>query len=345
MVGNLSRKVGKTFMRDGTDIKANMHEGMAVINAPQPPADNPLLIKRAIASLSDFVKKQESNRSPSVTFSDRGPDGKLMIFYNFRRSDEMVQMPNGKYKHEEYADAKGVKAVHTHVNFHYQPNISNTIAALPNDTADFFIMYLKGLAQLFECPTDEIFSWSSMLLDYSVDGGFSSHTDGIKAFNNQAGFVVLLSLSDIDDQAKSFDLIPTWTLSKNRPIRITTKGYEGILMTGLARVDQPHSIPFENGRRGRTWAIKMPFVASESPYIRMLHSELSGVDVQLFDAAMAIEGGAKVPAKELAFSASAQEFSPVAFSASAQEFSPLSASAQEFSLMTLSASAQVFTPK
>jgi hypothetical protein len=262
-----------------------------------------------------------------------------MIFYNFKRSDEMVQMPNGKYKHEEYADAKGVKAVHTHVNFHYQPNISNTIAALPNDTADFFIMYLKGLAQLFECPTDEIFSWSSMLLDYSVDGGFSSHTDGIKAFNNQAGFVVLLSLSDIDDQAKSFDLIPTWTLSKNRPIRITTKGYEGILMTGLARVDQPHSIPFENGRRGRTWAIKMPFVASESPYIRMLRSELSGVDVQLFDTAMAIE--AKAPAKELAFSASAQEFSPL--SASAQEFSPLSASAQEFS--PLSASAQVFTPK
>ena len=305
--GNLSRKVGKTFMQDGTDIKARIHEGMAVINVPECPADDPMLIGRAVASLSEFVKRQEDRgrRDPAATFSDRGPDGKFMIFYNHRRSDEMEQGPDGKYRHVQYSDAPAPPPK-THVNVHYGPSISNVIAALPRATADFVVMYLKGLAELFECAADEIMGWSLMLLDYCADGGFSSHIDGIRGFNNQAGFVVLLSLSDVEDQPKSLDLIPISTLSRDRPIRITTKGRESILMTGLARVDEPHSIPFNNRRGGRTLAIKMPFVRSTAPYVRMLRSQLSGVEVQLFDVAEALKAGKG----SAALSATAREFMP-----------------------------------
>ena len=330
-VGNFSRKVGKTFMHDGTNIRAKIHDGLAVINSP----NEPLLVQRAVASLREFVRSQEARRDPTVTFSDRGVDGKFMIFYNHKKTDEMEQGADGKFVHVQYT---ATKVTHTHVNVQYIPNISNAIAALPKDTAVFVIRYLKGLAQLLECPTDEIFDWSMMLLDYCADGGFSSHTDGIKAFNNQAGIVVLVSLSDVEDQSKSFDLIPIWTLSKDRPIRITTKGRDGILMSGLARVDEPHSVPFNNKNGGRTLAIKMPFVQSSAPYIRKLKSQLSGVEVQMFDAAMAIESR-----QALLSSVQAPEFRPLS-SVQAPEFHPLSAVAQEFRSMTLSVAAQEFVP-
>ena len=326
-VGDLSRKVGKTLMSQGTNIQTLIHEGMAVIDEPHCPEDEGL-VTRAIAALSKFVEVQEARRNKTITFSDRGNDGKFMMFYNHKKTDDMEQGPDGKFRHVQYSAAKNTSPV---VNIHYAPRLVNVVAELPKDTSTFVVMYLKGLAELFACPTDNIFNWHMMLLNYTAGGGFSSHSDGIKAFNNQAGIVVLLSLAKIANQPKYFDMIPVSVLSRDSPIRITTTGSQAILMSGLPRVDEPHAVPFGNTTEGCTLAIKMPFVDSDSPYIRMLTSQLSGVKVQMFDTKLAVEAGKGTP---VALKADAPEFT----------FPALKADAPEFTFPALKAEAKEFVP-
>jgi hypothetical protein len=324
------KKVGKTFNTNGTDTPAKMHAGMAVINAP---TDDPGLMKQVTAKLAEFVKKQEENPNPTTLFSKRGTDGKLMFFYDFIKSDVMEKGSNGKWHHKVYADAKSAKQPKAYVDIRWKSSICDNIARLPPIVAKFVVSYLKGLAALFECSHADILTGSMMLLDYSEDGGFSSHIDGYKDFNSQAGFVVLLSMSDIEDELKSFDLTPIWDQSTDKPIRITTTGNQAILLTGLARVDEPHSIPFFMNRKGgRTFAFKFPFLNSKSPFVRLVRSELSGAEAQMFDADMAIKAEKdSAGAEELCM---AQGLSSL--SVSAEDFNPLNAEAREFTPSFLS---------
>ena len=284
-LGNAARGM-KTLPIHGTPKKTKIHPGMAVLNAPEY-LDDPWLIERGMGALDGFFRGEEAHPNRSITFSGRGADGKLMIGYNHKKDDEMEQGPDGTYRHVQYAETAS-KTPSNVVNLHYVPTIADVLAELPEDTFIFIVMYLKGLCELYECSTDQIFNWSIMLLDYIKGGGFASHTDGVKAFNNQAGFVNLLSLCN---QAKHFDLIPVSTLSEDKPIRITTNGYESIVMTGKPRVDEPHAVPFDDIPKKRTLAIKMPFILSTAKYIYMERSELSGIYVQKFDAKAAIKAG------------------------------------------------------
>lgn len=337
-VGQISRKVGKTYDFHGTDIRTKMHSGMAVINAPQSPLDDPHFMEDVVNSLARFVKKQEAEPNRLIVPEDRGSDGKLMFFYSHRKSDEVEKGPDGKWRIRVFADAKGVKKEKRYADIYWSPNICNVIAFLPKLVAEFVISYLKGLAVLFECSHDEILKASLMLLDYSLDGGFGSHTDGIAAFMRQAGVVAMISMPDIDDGLKSLDLTPIWDHTKDIPTRITIERNQAILMTGLARVDEPHSVPFGMNRKGgRTLAFKFPFLESMSPYVRIVRSELSGVDVQMFDADMAIEAGKRAAALDV----SAKEF---VMTQELALLTPNASLAQDLSSLTLSAQAKVFTP-
>ncbi len=93
-----------------------------------------------------------------------------------------------------------------------------------------------------------------------------------------------------------------------------------------------------NRQGGRTLAFKFPFLDSKSPFIRIVRSELSGVEAQMFDTDMAIkamEDAAVLdaPVEEVrmdlsSLSVSAKEFKQL--NVEAHEFTPFGAPAQEF---------------
>lgn len=349
-LGDLSRKLGPTYLSEGTGTRKPLPKGMAVLEVPECEED-PSLMLRATRALSGFIRDEEravANKTTSLTFIPRGKDGKIMVGYNHNKTSEVELGEDGVYRHVQYSGPRPTGPV----KLHYAPSLVNVLAELPRETTVFLVKYLKGLADLFGCDHSEIFRWNMMILEYISGGGFSRHIDGIKAFNNQAGIVILLSLS-MQGGAKHLDLIPVSTLTKETAVRVTTKAAgETIIMSGLPRVDEPHSVPFDDagldpkGARLITVAIKCPFIESVKEYVSIIQSRITGASVQEFDAEKAIaaqKGILPVPA----LSVSAAEFtssSAATFSVSATEFVPATASAAGVLSTTFSASAAEFVP-
>ena len=353
-LGDKARKMGETWLSDGTGIKQSLPEGMAVLEGPARSADQEAM-RQAIKALNLFMTQEKNkvkSKTSSITFVPPSK-GKFMIGYNPLKTSDMVEDEagnlvldkNGNPQHVRYEDSKPLSKAD--VTVHYVPTMADVLAELPREAAVFLVRYLKGLANLFGCDCEELMDGSLMLLEYTAGGGFSRHIDGIKAFKNQAGAVALLSLTENEEIEKHLDLIP---MSAKTPVRITTKAAgETIIMSGLPRVDMPHSIPFGDaglnpkGPTVITAAFKFSFLPSKGRRMEFVQSKLTGVIAQQFNADVVIAAQKKTVTASAAeftvpstvFSASAAEFTvpSMVFSASAADFTPaasFSVSAAEF---------------
>ena len=96
-----------------------------------------------------------------------------------------------------------------------------------------------------------------MFLRYAPKEGFRPHIDGTSSLGHSPGPILNVTMGV--EGAKVFDMMPAtcWDDPKKKPIRITTKPGEGILIWGESRVAWTHCIPKEDNSWRYTMAIKL----------------------------------------------------------------------------------------